>query len=718
MITSYSIEDSPFTNQVEGKATDKLAYANRPAGYFESQILESKLEVEEERKQQQDCESRESNTEVSNSNPFVSREYVETQRRSLEEPRDFWAEVASELCWNKPWSEVLDNSDEPYTKWFVGGELNVCFNAVDRHVINGRGDKVALVHDSPVTSSLRRVTYRELLAQVSLLAGALSELGVGKGDRVLIYMPMIPEAIITMLATARLGGVHSVVFGARELCTRLEHSRPKVVVAASCGVEPNKVVPYRVILQQALAMCRSSLLSAGGMTCLMYQRPGVVCPVVSGPQPPVPPGVRFLAWDAALATAQHHPCVPVEANDPLYILYTSGTTDQPKGVLRPAGGHAAVLAWTMRSIYGMTSEDVWWAASDMGWVVGHSYICYAPLLNGNTTIMYEGKPDRTPDAGQYFRLIEQHRVSALFTAPTALRVIKREDPEILLGSHYDISSLKYLFVAGEHCDSETKTWAQNAFKVPVLNHWWQTETGHAITATCVGLGHCLVQPNFSTGMPFAGFDVRVLRDDGSEAKYNELGRIACKLPLPPGTLSTLYEAPERFKKAYFTKYPGFYDTMDAGYIDEFGYVYVTARDDDVINVAGHRLSTTAIEDVVMSYPCVVDAAVVGVPDPTKGQVPLCLYVLAPGAKISESEASAELFKLVREMIGPIASFHKAVEVQAIPRTRSGKIPRNSIAQLAASSLTKIPSTVEDPNVYFELTTTFQRIGLANNARLK
>ncbi|XP_065349369.1 acyl-CoA synthetase short-chain family member 3, mitochondrial [Cloeon dipterum] len=648
--------------------------------------------------------------------------YKEVMRRSLQEPEKFWAQVASEIYWNKPWDKVLDNSKVPFTHWFSGGELNVCYNAVDRHVLAGRGDKVALIHDSPVTNSLRHVTYRELQQQVSLLAGALLNLDVVKGDRVLIYMPMIPEAIIAMLASARIGAIHSVVFGgfaARELCARLEHCRPKVVILANCGVEPSRVVPYRAILHQALAMCRSSLLEpppGEGLTCLLYQRPGVLCPTT--PTALLPPGVRIVAWEAALARAEPAPCLPVESSHPLYILYTSGTTAHPKGVLRPSGGHAAVLGWTMRTIYGMGSDEVWWAASDMGWVVGHSYSCYAPLINGNTSLMYEGKPDRTPDAGQYFRLIERHRVSALFTAPTALRIIKREDAGIVLGRKHNVNSLKYLFVAGEHCDSGTRLWAEKAFKVPVLNHWWQTETGHAITATAVGLGHSLKPPEFSTGMPFAGFDVRVLREDGSEADRGELGRIACKLPLPPGVMSTLYEANGRFKTTYFGKYEGFYDTMDAGYIDEDGYVYVTARDDDIINVAGHRLSTNAIEDVVMTHSCVVDAAVVGVPDPTKGQTPLCLYVMAPGNCSSEEGLNQELFQLVREMIGPIAAFNKAVAVQAIPRTRSGKIPRNSIAQLASSKLTKIPSTVEDPNVYFELATTLQRIGLANNAKLR
>nr|CAD7598120.1 unnamed protein product [Timema genevievae] len=559
---------------------------------------------------------------------------------------------------------------------FVGGELNACYNAVDRHVEAGRGGKVALIHDSPITKTVRHVTYLELQDKVSRLAGALADLGVGRGDRVLIYMPLIPEAIIAMLATARLGAIHSVVFGgfaARELCARIEHAEPKIIIAASCGVEPNKVVRYKGILNEAIAASKVK-----PKNCIIFQRYNVdVAELEDG---------FDILWEDALQSSLPHPCVPVEANEPLYILYTSGTTDQPKGILRPVGGHIATLAWTMRTIYGMNKDDVWWTASDMGWVVGHSYICYGPLCYGITSVMYEGKPDRTPDPGQYFRLIHEHKVNGLLTAPTALRVIKREDPEIMKGRKYSTKTLRNLFVAGEHCDHETKFWAEKVFNVPILNHWWQTETGHSITASCIGLNHSTSPPKFSAGMPFPGYDVRILRSDGSEADNSELGRIV-----------------------------GYYDTMDAGYRDDFGYIYVTARDDDVINVAGHRLSTAALEDVVMSHPDIGDAAVIGVPESTKGEIPLCLFIMKKGARKSEKAISHELVSMVRELIGPIAAFRHSAAVSGLPRTRSGKIARKSIADLARSKPVKIPSTIEDPSVYKNIKEVLQSFGFAKNA---
>nr|CAD7453910.1 unnamed protein product [Timema tahoe] len=595
-------------------------------------------------------------------NPYFSSKYVETFQRSIENPEEFWAEVGRGVSWSKTWDRVLDDTNQPFTKWFVGGELNACYNAVDRHVEAGRGGKVALIHDSPITKTVRHVTYLELQDKVSRLAGALADLGVGRGDRVLIYMPLIPEAIIAMLATARLGAIHSVVFGgfaARELCARIEHAEPKIIIAASCGVEPNKVVRYKGILNEAIAASKVK-----PKNCIIFQRYNVdVAELEDG---------FDILWEDALQSSLPHPCVPVEANEPLYILYTSGTTDQPKGILRPVGGHIATLAWTMRTIYGMNKDDVWWTASDMGWVVGHSYICYGPLCYGITSVMYEGKPDRTPDPGQYFRLIHEHKVNGLLTAPTALRV-------------------------------------------PILNHWWQTETGHSITASCIGLNHSTSPPKFSAGMPFPGYDVRILRSDGSEADNSELGRIVVKLPLPPGTMSSLYKAPERFLQVYFSKFPGYYDTMDAGYRDDFGYIYVTARDDDVINVAGHRLSTAALEDVVMSHPDIGDAAVIGVPESTKGEIPLCLFIMKKGARKSEKAISHELVLMVRELIGPIAAFRHSAAVNGLPRTRSGKIARKSIADLARSKPVKIPSTIEDPSVYKNIKEVLQSFGFAKNA---
>ncbi|KAL1131229.1 hypothetical protein AAG570_010847, partial [Ranatra chinensis] len=631
--------------------------------------------------------------------------YYQWFRKSIDEPDAFWAEVADSVTWYKRWTKVMDNTDEPFTKWFVGGELNACYNAVDRHVEKGKGEKIALIHDSPVTNRVQKLSYAKLHQQVELLGGALASLGVGKGDRVLIYMPLIPEAIISMLATVRLGAVHSVVFGgfaARELCARIEHAEPKVIIAASCGVEPNKVVRYKPILNEALANSRVK-----PHRCIIYQRREVhECSLTGG---------LDVDWDSALERATPHPCVPVQSNHPLYLLYTSGTTGQPKGIVRPTGGHIATLAWTMKTIYGMLGDDVWWTASDMGWVVGHSYICYAPLCAGLTSLMYEGKPDRTPHPGQYFRVIEDHRVNAVLTAPTALRVIKRADPQLKVGRNYSTKSLRHLFVAGEHCDFDTKSWAEKAFKVPVLNHWWQTETGHSIAATCVGTGHSMDPPNYSSGLPFAGYDVHVLRKDGSECDPGELGRIVIKLPLPPGNMSTLYKATRRYLDIYFSRYPGYYDTMDAGYQDEMGYVYVTARDDDVINVAGHRLSTSALEDVVLSHQDIVDAAVIGVPEPTKGHVPLCLYIRRSDCMKTDEDLGRELVKRVRDLIGPIAALKICIPVSALPRTRSGKTARKSIADLASNKLVKIGSTIEDPTVYKEIKSALQKAGYARTA---
>ncbi|XP_014272884.1 acyl-CoA synthetase short-chain family member 3, mitochondrial [Halyomorpha halys] len=636
---------------------------------------------------------------------YLSLDYLEVFRKSIEEPEELWSEVGSLLDWYTPWTKVLDNTDEPFTKWFVGGELNACYNAVDRHVEAGKGNKTALIHDSPLSNVIRRVTYSELQKKVSLLAGALARSGVKMGDRVVIYMPLIPETIMAMLATVRLGAIHSVVFGgfaARELSMRIDHVEPKVIISASCGIEPNKIIRYKEILNEAV-----KLSSWKPRKVIVFQRREVeCCPLDQS---------RDSEWEEELANATPHPCVPVESNHPLYILYTSGTTGQPKGIVRPTGGHLATLAWTMKAIYGISGDDVWWTASDMGWVVGHSYICYAPLTAGVTSVMYEGKPDRTPHPGQYFRIIQDHKVNAIITAPTALRVIKKVDQQLRFGSNYSTKSLRHLFVAGEHCDYETKQWAEKAFKVPVLNHWWQTETGHAITANCVGLGHSLQPPKFTSGFPFPGYDVRVLREDGLECTCGEQGRITVKLPLPPGTMATLYKDTQRFLATYFTRYPGYYDTMDAGYKDENGYFYVTARDDEVINVAGHRLSTAALEDVVLQHHDVADAAVIGVPEATKGEVPLCLYVTKPGFKKTEEEISRELVDMVRRLIGPIAALRQCVAVSALPRTRSGKTARKSIADMARDKPVKISSTIEDPTVYKEIKAALQKVGYAKGA---
>jgi len=634
--------------------------------------------------------------------------YVDAYKNSINKPAEFWDEIGHLVDWDKPWTEVLDNSNPPFTKWFKGGYLNACYNAVDRHVLRGNGDKVAIIHDSPLTDTIRHVTYQELYDQVTLLAGGLAKLGVQKGDRILIYMPLIPEAIIAMLATVRIGAVHSVVFGgfaANELCTRIEHSECKVVIAASCGVEPGKVIQYLDILHAAEEMSRWKPICN-----IIFQREKLGAYVLN---------VKTdISWDTICHLAERVDCVPVEANDPLYILYTSGTTDKPKGIQRPTGGYLVMLMHTLKTLYGLQPNDVWWNASDLGWVVGHSYICYGPLLYGATSVMYEGKPDRTPDPGQYFRIIQQHKVAALFSVPTAFRVLRRVDPDIVYGRKYSLKSLRTIFIAGEHCDIETKNWIEKTFKVPVLNHWWQTETGSAITATCLGYRHNLNTPKHTTGLPYLGYKIKIVQSDGTECAPLQLGRIVIKLPLPPGNMSSLYKNNDLFKKIYFTKFPGYYDTMDAGYKDENGYIFVTARDDDVINVAGHRISTLSLEDAILRHPDVVDAAVFGVPESTKGQVPLCLYIPREGTLKTDAKLSAEIIKLIRDVIGPIASFRLAGPVRALPRTRSGKTMRKTMADLAKNELQSIPSTIEDATVLLDIKRALQQLGYAMNSDLE
>ncbi|XP_055377836.1 acyl-CoA synthetase short-chain family member 3, mitochondrial isoform X2 [Condylostylus longicornis] len=622
--------------------------------------------------------------------------YLDAYRRSIETPEDFWGEVGQSLDWYKTWEKVLDNSMEPFTKWYVGGYLNACYNTIDRHILNGKGDKVALIHDSPLTNTIRHVTYNELYETTSRLAGGLRQLGVEKGDRVIIYMPLIPEAVMAVLATARLGGIHSVVFGgfaASELCTRIEHAKPKVVIAATCGVEPNKVVKYLDMLHSAIAM------STWKPVCrVIFERNNVLSVSLDCK--------KDVSWNTVLqlgSLAERCECVPVEANDPLYILYTSGTTDKPKGVQRPIGGHLAVLSYSMKMIYGITSNDVWWTASDLGWVVGLSYICYAPLLIGATSVMYEGKPDRTPDPGQYFRIIDQHKVSAAFSVPTAFRVIRRVDPEVKYGKKYCLDSLRTIFIAGEQCDIETKNWIERTFKVPALNNWWQTETGSAITASCVGFGHSMYPPKYTTGLPFMGYQIEVFNQDGMQTESAELGRIVIKLPLPPGNMSTLYKNDELFKQIYFQKFPGYYDTMDAGYKDQNGYVYIVARDDDVINVAGHRIATSSLEDAVLRHHDIADAAVFGVPEPTKG------------TKKEATKISSEIIKIIRDVIGPIASFRLAAKVEGLPRTRSGKTMRKAMADFAKNEEVTLPATIEDPTVFSDIRRALQELGYAMTA---
>ena len=608
----------------------------------------------------------------------MTARFDEIYQRSLKDPEGFWAEAAAGIHWHKSWDKVLDASRAPFYRWFVGGFVNTCYNALDRHVTGGRAEQAALIYDSPVTGTIKRYTYRELRDLAARFAGALAALGVGKGDRVIIYMPMVPEAVIAMLATARLGAIHSVVFGgfaANELAVRIDDAKPKVIVSASCGIEINRVVPYKPLLDEAIRLARHK-----PERCIILRRPQAEAAMTAG---------RDLDWAEAAATAQPVPCVPVAATDPLYILYTSGTTGQPKGIVRDNGGHLVALNWTMKHIYGVAPGEVYWAASDVGWVVGHSYIVYGPLIHGNTSVLYEGKPVGTPDAGAFWRVISEHRIAALFTAPTAFRAIKREDPNGELIRKYDLSHFRTLFLAGERADPDTVQWAERQLKVPVIDHWWQTETGWAIAANCIGIEHLPVKHGSPT-RAVPGCDLRVVDASGAEVKRGEIGALVIKLPLPPGSLPTLWNADERYVKSYLTTYPGYYETADAGYIDEEGYVYVMARTDDIINVAGHRLSTGAMEEVLASHPDVAECAVIGVADALKGQVPVGFLVLKAGVKRAEDKITQEVVKMVRERIGPVAAFKSATVVKRLPRLARARSCAAPCRRSRTRSRTKCP----------------------------
>ena len=621
-------------------------------------------------------------------------------QRSLSDPEGFWGDIARGIEWDRKWDTVLDRSTAPLYRWFSGGQMNTCYNAVDRHVAQGRADQPAIIYDSPMTGRIERFTYRQLQDLVARFAGALTNEGVVKGDRVIIYMPMIPEAAIAMLACARIGAVHSVVFGgfaANELALRIDDAAPKIVVSASCGLEPGRVVAYKPLLDGALALARHK-----PDRCIVVQREQELAALVPG---------RDIAWDEAMDKATPQACVPVAATDPLYILYTSGTTGEPKGVVRDNGGHAVALRWTMEAVYGAKPGDVYWAASDIGWVVGHSYIVYAPLLNGNTTILYEGKPVGTPDAGAFWRVISDHKVKILFTAPTAFRAIKRDDHEGKLVKDYDLSSLEALFLAGERSDPDTLEWAERHLKVPVIDHWWQTETGWSICANCLGLEKLPVKHG-SPSKPVPGWDIHVLDEQGRETRAGEIGALVAKLPLPPGTLPTLWKADQRFRDAYLAEFPGYYKTADAGFIDEDGYVFVMARTDDIINTAGHRLSTGAMEEVLASHPDVAECAVIGVADELKGQVPLGFLVLNAGVNRQYADISNEAVQLVRDRIGPVASFKTATVVARLPKTRSGKILRGTMQRIADSEPYKMPATIDDPSILDEITAALRSTGYA------
>ena len=612
--------------------------------------------------------------------------YAEEFHRSLADPDGFWGEAARAIDWYREPTTVLDASNPSFSHWFPDGVLNTCFNALDRHVRDGRGGQAALIYDSPVTGTQRTYTYTELLDEVARFAGVLRGLGVDKGDRVIVYMPMIPEALIAMLACARIGAVHSVVFGgfaAAELATRIDDAAPKVMVSASCGIETSRIIEYKPILDRAINLARHK-----PGRCVILQRPQAVAELTAG---------RDLDWSLAAAEAEPADCVPVAATDPLYILYTSGTTARPKGVVRDNGGHAVALRWTMDNIYDTKPGEVYWAASDVGWVVGHSYIVYAPLLAGCTTILYEGKPVGTPDAGAFWRVISEHKVKTLFTAPTAFRAIKKEDPEGKFARQYDLSRFRYLFLAGERLDPETYRWAGELLGIPIIDHWWQTETGWPIAADLMGLEPMPTKPGSPT-MPVPGCDVRVVDADGAEMKPGETGELVVKLPTPPGWLPTLWGDDERFVESYLSQHPGFYITGDGGYRDSDDYLYVMGRIDDVINVAGHRLSTGQMEEVLASHPAVAECAVIGVDDDFKGQIPRGFVVLKAGVSTDPDVLSAELVQLVRDQIGPVAALRRVDVIAGLPKTRSGKILRKTMRGIADGRDEAVPSTIEDPAV--------------------
>jgi propionyl-CoA synthetase len=616
------------------------------------------------------------------------------------DPEAFWMEAAKAIDWVEMPSRALDDSKAPLYEWFTDGKVNACYNALDRHVENGRAEQVAVIYDSPITGAKAKFTYAEMRDKVALFAGALAAKGVTKGDRVIIYMPMVPEALVAMLACARIGAVHSVVFGgfaANELAVRIDDATPKAIIAASCGLEPGRVVNYKPLLDGAIDLAKHK-----PEFCVILQRQEKPAALIEG---------RDVDWNAAQVGVAPADCVPVEGSHPAYILYTSGTTGAPKGVVRPTGGHLVALNWTMKNVYNVDPGDVFWAASDVGWVVGHSYICYGPLIHGNTTIVFEGKPVGTPDAGTFWRVISEHNVRSFFTAPTAFRAIKRDDPKGELIKDYDISCLNVLYLAGERADPDTIHWAQRTLGVPVIDHWWQTEIGYPAVCNPVGIELLPVKVG-SPSVSLPGFDIRVVDEGGKEMKRGELGAIVIKLPLPPGTLPTLWNAEARFRKSYLTTFPGYYETGDAGMIDEDGYLYIMARTDDVINVAGHRLSTGAMEEVLASHEDVAECAVIGVSDELKGQLPLGFLCLNKGCNRPHDEIVKEVVKLVRDKIGPVAAFKLAVVVDRLPKTRSGKILRATMVKIADNQEYKMPATIDDPAILDEIRLALQPLGYA------
>ncbi len=633
----------------------------------------------------------------------MAGKFDEIYARSINDPEGFWAEAAEDVHWYKRWDKVLDDSNPPFYRWFPGAETNTCYNAVDRHVEAGRGAQNAIIYDSPITGGVqRKITYAELQDQVARFASVMQAEGVGYGDRVIVYMPMVPEAAIAMLACARIGAVHCVVFGGfapQELATRIDDSEAKLIVTATCGIEPGRTVEYMPMVTEAIDLAKHKI---GRIVVLQREQHPVE--TVAG---------RDVDWHEAVAAASPADCVPVKATDPLYILYTSGTTGQPKGVIRDTGGHMVALKWSMKNIYGVEPGEVYWAASDVGWVVGHSYIVYAPLFHGSTTILFEGKPVGTPDAGVFWRVLSEHNVSVMFTAPTAFRAIKREDPEGKLIKDYDLSNFRTLFLAGERTDPDTLHWAENNLKVPVIDHWWQTETGWSIGTNCIGIEMLPVKAGSPTRAA-PGYDVQILDNDGSELPRGEMGAICVKLPLPPSCFPNLWNASDRYIESYMAEFPGYYKTGDAGYLDEDDYIFVMTRTDDVINVAGHRLSTGAIEEVLASHPDVAECAVIGVADQLKGQLPLGFLVLNSGVARDNQDITDEAVKLVRQEIGPVAAFKTVTVVDRLPKTRSGKILRGTMQKIADSEDYKMPATIDDPIILNEIEGALKTVGYARN----
>ena len=624
--------------------------------------------------------------------------YADVYERSIRDPEGFWGAAAQDVFWYQQPTQVFDSSRTPFNRWFADGVTNNCYNALDLHVEHGRGDQAALVYDSPVTGTQRTYSYRELRDWVAQFAGALVAQGVVKGDRVLIYMPAVPETIVAMLACARIGAVHSVVFGgfaSHELAVRIDDATPKVIVSASCGIEVDRVIPYKPLLDGALELARNQ-----PDVCIILQRPQAVASMVAP---------RDLDWDEVMESAQPAECVPLRATDPLYVLYTSGTTGKPKGVVRDNGGHLVAMKWSMSNLYGVAPGQVFWAASDLGWQVGHSYIVYGPLLHGCTTILFEGKPVGTPDAGAFWRVIEEHRVNVLFTAPTAFRAIRREDPEGALLKQYDLSSLQTLFLAGERSDTPTIEWAERLLRVPVIDHYWQTETGWPAVSNPVGIELKPVKLG-SAALPVPGYAFCVLDEGGQEVPAGTTGNLVARLPLPPGCLMTLWDNDEGFIESYMAEFPGYYKTADAGMIDEDGYIWVMGRTDDIINVAAHRLSTATIEEVVAGHPDIAECAIVGAADDLKGQVPIGLLVLKAGVERDAQDIVGEVIQLVRDQVGAVVSFRQATVIKRLPKTRSGKVLRGTIRRIADRETYTVPATIDDPAVLAEIEDALEPLG--------